>query len=278
MNAQPAKLQVDVTVRARKLTKTYPSPRGFRSLLRNPFRSPPGVTALREVDFELAKGEICALLGPNGAGKTTFIKILVNLVLPSSGSVEVFGHDLRTDPIEARRRIGYVPSDERSFFWRLSGRENLRFFATLHGADRLQVESEIERCSESFSLGRLLPRRFGMLSSGQKKLFAIVRALIPPRPVLVLDEPTNSLDAHASSRLIEHVRDLARTEGRSAVWATHRLEEVERVADRVALIDRGRISFFGSVQELRRRCSGPTTDRVDQNPLQAILEQLRGEE
>jgi ABC-2 type transport system ATP-binding protein len=225
----------------------YPVQRGLLEVLRRPFAKPPGVEALKDIDMQARRGEIFGLLGPNGAGKTTLTRILCNLIDPTSGSVRVCGHDLRRAPVALRRSVGLVSSDERSFFWRLSALENLMFFSALHRVPSAEARARIGHYVEFFGLESAQTRRFGLCSSGQKKLFAIIRALVPRHPVLVFDEATNALDPTTAARLLEYVRDdLAGKEGRTIVWATHRLEEAQEICDSVMLIYRGRSRFAGS--------------------------------
>ena len=201
-------------IRVRGIQKTYAPQRGLIDVLRRPFQRPAGTHALKGVDLDVGEGEIFGGLGPNGAGKTTFLKILVNLVLPSAGEATLAGHDLVRDPIEVRRSVGYIPSDERSFFWRLSGLDNLRFFASLQEITPREAERRIEHYIELFGMGRYANQTFALYSSGQKKMFTIVRGLLARPPILVFDEPTNSLDPPMAKQVMDHVTQLA-AEGRA---------------------------------------------------------------
>jgi len=222
-----------------------------------------------------SEAQVTGLLGPNGAGKTTLIKILANLVSPSSGVVRADGVDARSQRLALRRRIGYVPSEERSFFWRLSGMENLRFFAALWEIPAQEAALRIREYLQLFEIEALAPRRFESYSAGQKKLFTIVRALLPQPDILVLDEPTNSLDPPNARRVMAHVRDqLVAEEGCTVLWATHRLEEVHEICDYVALVDEGRVRFAGSAAEFAS-LSGADADQAPQlGPLMDVFDKL----
>jgi ABC-2 type transport system ATP-binding protein len=235
------------------------------------------VHALRNLHFQVDRGTVLGLLGPNGAGKTTLIKILASLVLPTAGTVQLGGFDVVRASLRARRQVGYVPSDERSFFWRLSGRENLRFFANLHEVETNLATARIGAFLDMFALAGVADDRFGTYSSGVKKLFTIGRALIPAPPILVLDEPTNSLDPLAGGKLMRYVREeLAGQRGCTVIWATHRLEEVQEICDEVLLIHRGETRFHGTIPELLAAHAGDEVG-ARRTILTEVFEQLVSE-
>jgi ABC-2 type transport system ATP-binding protein len=267
--------QVGPAIEIRDLVKTYRLSAGLLEVLRHPLRKPKQVDALRGLNLEVPRGQITGLLGPNGAGKTTLIKILANLVSPSFGEVRVNGIDAQSQRLALRRCIGYVPSEERSFFWRLSGLENLRFFTVLWEIPPQQAEQRIHEHLERFGLARIASRRFESYSAGQKKMFTIVRALLPQPEILVLDEPTNSLDPPNARLVMNHVRDqLVAEEGRTVLWATHRLEEVHELCDYVALVDEGQIRFAGRAAEFSN-LSGADPDQVPAlGPLMDVFDKL----
>ena len=210
------------------------------------------VTAVDGVDLRVEKGELFGLLGPNGAGKTTLVKMLCTLIIPTSGTMLVDGHDVVRDEAAVRRSIGLVGSEERSFYWRLSGRQNLEFFAALHG---LRGEKMHRRIGELLALMDLEPvadRMFQTFSTGTKQKMCIARGLLTDPSVLFLDEPTRSLDPLIAENVRRFVKDvLVREHGRSVVLTTHRLEEAAQVCDRIAIMDKGRIRACGTLPELR---------------------------
>jgi ABC-2 type transport system ATP-binding protein len=173
-------------------------------------------------------GERVALLGPNGAGKSTLLRILATTVLPDAGEVRVLGYDVARNPIAVRRVVGASLGDERSWYWRLSGRRNLEFFAVLHGASRRAARAR----SDS------LLRQVGM-----RARLSLARALVNQPSVLLLDEPTRSLDPIASVDFRETLTRLAREDGICVLFATHDLHEAAEVADRVVGLHEGRVAF-----------------------------------
>jgi ABC-2 type transport system ATP-binding protein len=200
------------------------------------------VIALAGVSFNVAAGEVVALLGANGAGKTTLLRILGTTIICDSGEAIVAGHSVTTAPAKVRRSIGFLLADERSWYWRLTGRHNLQFFATLHGLRRKQAARHVERLLEEVGLSNAADRSFGGYSSGMRLRLSLARALLPEPPVLLLDEPTRSLDPIAT----KHFRDLLLqiTEHREAavLIATHDLHEAAAVASRVLILDEGRLT------------------------------------
>jgi ABC-2 type transport system ATP-binding protein len=205
--------------------------------------------ALANVRFEVRAGELHALLGPNGAGKTTLIRILLGLLQPTGGSVELLGRDVRRYAAELRRLVGFVPSGDRSFYLRISGFENLVFFARLQGMRRREAKARSLEVLEHVGLAEAAGERVGAYSHGMQKRLSIARALLANPTVLLVDEATHDLDPEGAERVRNLVR-LACSQGAAVVWATQRLEEIRGLADRVTLLHRGRVEFAGGVHEL----------------------------
>jgi ABC-2 type transport system ATP-binding protein len=248
---------MSAAVLADRLTKVYVKRRSLRELGLHPLRRAERVTALQEISLEARAGEIFGLLGPNGAGKTTFLKILAGLVLPSGGRALVGGVDVARDDRAVKRAIGFVTSDERSFYWRLTGRENLDFFARLYGlrgAAARRVSSELLRVMDMDSIA---DRSFMSYSTGMKQRLGIARALLHDPPILCLDEPTRSLDPIAAKHLRRFVVDrLNRERGKTVLLATHNLQEAEELCGRLVVLDRGRVLRQGSVAGITRGLPG----------------------
>lgn len=239
----------------RNLSKTYPSPfRRLRAFFRRPVKEP--VEALRDVSFEVRAGEIFGLIGRNGAGKTTLTKIVATLVQPTTGDVSVLGDDSVRHDESVRRKIGLATAEERSFYWRLTGEQNLLFFARLHGLSDRTAKQRISELFAKLELEEVARRRFGEMSTGNKQRLAVARAMLSQPPVLLLDEPTRSLDPLAAARMRELIRSLAQQDPPVTIFLTsHNLAEVETLCERVAIISRGRIRAIDTPQHLRRLTS-----------------------
>jgi ABC-2 type transport system ATP-binding protein len=228
--------------------RTYQPVKGFlRAVTRTATDVP--VEALRGIDFTVRRGRILGLVGPNGAGKTTLIRIIAGLLDPDGGRVLIDGHDPALDQRAAARAVGLVLADDRSLYWRLTGRQNLEFHGALFGMSRAEANARAEEVLAVAGLEDVSRRVFGY-STGMRARLAIARALIAHPPVLVLDEPTRSLDPVAARDTCDMLRNLA-DGGRAVLLASHRLEELERIADDIAVLIDGRITFLGSVDELR---------------------------
>ncbi|HET6973424.1 MAG TPA: ABC transporter ATP-binding protein [Pyrinomonadaceae bacterium] len=246
----------------RNLSKTYPVPfRRVRAFFRRPVKDP--VEALRDVSFDVETGEIFGLIGRNGAGKTTLTKIVATLVQPTTGSVSVHGHDSVSNDEHVRRQIGLSTAEERSFYWRLTSEQNLMFFARLHGLSDRVAKQRIKDVFTKLELDEVARRRFGELSTGNKQRLAVARALLAIPPVLLLDEPTRSLDPLAAARMRHLIRSLANQDPPVTILLTsHNLTEVETLCARVAIISRGRIRAIDTPRNLRDLTSGSETVEV----------------
>ncbi|MBA2239835.1 MAG: ABC transporter ATP-binding protein [Solirubrobacterales bacterium] len=199
--------------------------------------------ALDSVTIEVEAGEIIALLGPNGAGKSTLLRILGATVLPDAGSAELDGHDVVTDTEEAKRAVGLMLAEERSWYWRLSGRRNLEFFCALHGLRSRQGRERADELLSEFGLRDAADRPCGGYSAGMRARLSLGRALISRPAVLLLDEPTRSLDPVSSVAFRELVLRMAHEEGTAILLATHSLHEAASVATRTIGLAEGRVAF-----------------------------------
>jgi ABC-2 type transport system ATP-binding protein len=241
-----------VAISIDQVSKTYPVPfLRLKKLLRRKFKPP--VDAVRNVSLEIREGEIFGLIGPNGAGKTTLTKIIATLVQPTTGHVTVRGYDSVRRDEEVRRNLGLASAEERSFYWRLTSEQNLNFFATLYGLNGATAKKRIAELFELFDFQDLAKRRFAELSTGNKQRLAVARAMLASPPVLLLDEPTRSLDPIAAARMRATIKSLARNAvNRATVFFTsHNLTEVEELCDRVAIISKGEIRALDTPRNLR---------------------------
>ncbi len=209
--------------------------------------------ALANVDLEVNEGEFVGLLGPNGAGKTTLFKVLSTLILPDTGRATVLGHDVVRSPATTRRVLAPVIADERSLHWRLTATENLRLFSALHGVPRAEVAVRVRELLGLVGLDATTTQLVGTFSSGMKQRLLIARALLARPRVLLLDEPTRSLDPISARALRVFLRDeLVGRQGCTVLLATHSAEEAFGLCDRVAVLDRGRLLATGPVEQLAR--------------------------
>jgi len=240
-----------VAISIQNVSKTYPvSLAGARKFLR--MKTGAAVDALCDVSLEVSEGEVFGLIGRNGAGKTTLAKIIATLVQPTEGAVSVRGFDSVREDGRVRAQVGLASAEERSFYWRLTVEQNLVFFARLYGLPARDGRQRIEELLELFELTSLRRRRFGELSTGNKQRMAVARALLNSPPVLLLDEPTRSLDPLAAASMRELIGSLARgTRPVTILLTSHNLAEVEELCERVAVISRGRIRAVDDPIRLR---------------------------
>ena len=231
------------------LVKRFPKTVGYRHIL--PWVHGEKVTALDGISLEVEEGELFGLLGPNGAGKTTLMKILSTLVLPNSGRAMIFGHDVVAEESEARSMVGLITADERSFYWRLSGRQNLLFFAALYQLQRREAAKRADEMLELLGLADAADQRFQTYSTGMRQKMAIARGLLANPRVLLVDEPTRSLDPVSAQTVRDFLKEKISRTGCTIILATHQMGEAEQLCDRVAILDQGRILALGTIRELR---------------------------
>lgn len=207
--------------------------------------------ALDGVSLAVARGEVFGVLGPNGAGKTTTVRVLNGLLRPERGSVRIGGLDPTTEGDAVRARTG-VLTESPSLYESMSGRDNLRFFGTLHGLAGAALDERVAAALEAVGLADRARDKAGTYSKGMKQRLAIARAVLHDPPVLFLDEPTSGLDPESASQVNALIRRLA-SEGRTVYLCTHLLNEAERLCQRFALFHRGRVLATGTKAELAQR-------------------------
>jgi ABC-2 type transport system ATP-binding protein len=205
--------------------------------------------AVDRLTLTIPPGELFALLGPNGAGKTTTIKMLTGLLRPMGGSVRVCGHDVVTDLRLAALSIGYVP-EEPFLYEKLTGRELLEFVAEMRGLDRPTIDRRIRRECEYFELDEFVDDLAETYSHGMKQRLIFASALLHDPAVLVIDEPMIGLDPRSVRAVKDRLRDQA-TAGTTVFMSTHTLVVAEEIADRIGIMDQGRLHFLGTVAELQ---------------------------
>ena len=244
------------SVRVRDLSKRFPVRRGWGESLRHPLATR-WVTSVDGISFDVRRGEFFGLLGPNGAGKTTLLKMLATFVTPDSGSAEIEGIDVVSDAAEARRWVVPVIASERSLYWRLTARENLELFAHLWNVPRHGIADRVNDVLGVVDLRDTASKLVGQFSSGMMQRLLIARALLADPRVLLLDEPTRSLDPVSARAFRRFLREeLAERRQCAVVIATHSAEEAFDLCDRVAVLDRGKLLAVGVASELARELEG----------------------
>jgi ABC-2 type transport system ATP-binding protein len=227
----------DNVIEARGLLKTYGSAR-----------------AVDAIDLSIRRGEIFGLLGPNGAGKTTTILMMLGLTETSGGSVEVLGFNPVRQPLEVKRRVGYLP-DAVGFYDHLTARENLTYTARLLGLPRREIDGRIEEAMKAVALDDVIDKRVATYSRGMRQRLGIAEIVMKKAEVAILDEPTSGLDPHATIELLEMIRGLKKA-GVAVLLSSHLLDRVQSVCDRVALFNKGKIALMGTVVELANQVLG----------------------
>jgi ABC-2 type transport system ATP-binding protein len=231
MNTQPP-------IEIKKLWVKYPSPK----------RGVPAKTAVSELDLEIHSGEVFGLLGPNGAGKTTTMNVLLGFVNATAGDAKIFGLTAR-EP-QARQRLGYLP--ELTYYYKfLSAEELLRFYAEIFGIPKLQREKRIDDVLKLVDLEQARKRLIKTYSKGMQQRVGLAQALINNPDLLILDEPTSGLDPVGRMQVREIIQRL-KSEGKTVLFSSHELGEVETVCDRVAILHEGKLRVVGSVDALTK--------------------------
>ncbi|ACL10583.1 ABC transporter ATP-binding protein [Desulfurococcus amylolyticus] len=246
----------DYSIVAEGLVKRYVT-RQRKGLFKS---TPQVIEALRGVSFKVRRGEVVGLLGLNGAGKTTTVKILATLLIPDEGDAWINGFHVVKDVDDVRRGIGVVFSVEKGFYAKLTGRENLRYFAALYGLSSSEAEKRVEELLRLLELDKLgaSDRLFEEYSLGMKARLGLARALLRDPPVLILDEPTLGLDPPSARKIRSLVREMAGN-GKTILYTTHNMFEAELVCDKILLIDKGRIIAEGTPGKLKEKVAGKRT-------------------
>jgi ABC-2 type transport system ATP-binding protein len=247
---QEAPRAAPVAVRVQGVSKRFLMRRTFKQMLQHPFRRE-WAQALNDLSCEIRGGEFFGFLGANGAGKTTLFKILATLIIPDHGAVTIEGMDVASRPSEVRRILTPVIADERSLRWRLTARENLRLYAVLYEVPKERVASRVDEVLDLVKLDPRDTKLVGRYSSGMKQRLLIARALLAQPRILLLDEPTRSLDPVSARNLRTFLREeLCRALGCTVLLATHTTEEAFEFCDRVAILDKGRLVAIGPTEQL----------------------------
>ena len=241
-------------IEIRDLRKVFTQNVGRASVWRKLIARPETTSfvALDGLNLDIGEGEFFSLLGPNGAGKTSTVKILCTLLLPDGGSCRIAGLDVVRDAREVRRQIGVSIRGERSVYWRLTGRQNLEYFASLYGIRGRTARSRVEEVARVVGLEERIDDYVERYSMGMKQRLAIGASLVHRPRILMLDEPTIGLDPHGARALRTLIREeLCEAEGVTVLYTTHYMQEADDMSDRVAIIHEGRKVAEGTPSQMR---------------------------
>ncbi len=252
----------NLALRVENLDKYFPAPAsGWRALFVPLLQLT--VPALLDVSFEVPRGEVLALVGANGAGKSTLLRILTTLLLPTAGSAEVCGFDVSRNPASVRLQLGYHTGADQCLYARLTGRENLQLFAALNNLSREDATRRILELGDLLGLATLLDRQVRTLSTGNIHRLGLARAMLHRPSVLLLDEPTRSLDPLAAAEFRQFLlQRVVREQGTTVLFASHTLAEVEQMAGRIAVLDRGRLLACDTPTAVKRAAGADTLERA----------------
>ncbi len=227
----------------------------LQELCRLNFKGRNTVSALDNISFTLEKNKILCILGPNGSGKTTLLKIISTLILPDKGKVWINGSSVEK---EIKSSVGLLLDEERSLYWRLTGMQNLEFFAALYGLSKIETRARIEELFSLFKIG-FANRRFDTYSSGMKRKIAIIRTLLHQPQLLLLDEPTKSLDYNTAEELRQFIKNLTQ-QGKTVVFTTHNIEEAQKFGSTYLLLHKGKNMGFGNTDNLKKQLGNSAAD------------------
>lgn len=232
------------------LSKYFRQPKSLFDLMKKPFKKTALVTVLSNINLTINKGEIFALLGPNGAGKTTLIKTLCALILPDQGKITVSGYDLLKQERLAKTKIGLAVGEERSLYWRLTGRQNLQFFGAMYNIPKIKLNNKIKELNSILEIDDL-DKLFENYSAGMKNRIGLARCLINDPEIIFMDEPTKSLDPGAANKFRIFIKEtLVKKLAKTVFFATHQIDEAAELAERIAIISQGRIKAQGKIEDI----------------------------
>lgn len=239
------------------LHKQFPLSRQQRREMGGSFHSRT-IEAVHDVSFTCLPGRIFALLGPNGAGKTTTLRLIATMLRPTSGTITVAGHDVVKEPVEVRKRVGFLTGNT-GLYDRLTPDELVRYYADLHGLDRNTYAARRDELFTLLGIHEFAGRRIAKLSSGMKQKVSIARTIIHDPPIVVFDEATAALDVVTSRGIIQFIRR-CKEQGKTVLFSTHRMGEVSLLSDDLAIIHRGRLIHSGTYQEFTSRMQTPSVE------------------
>jgi ABC-2 type transport system ATP-binding protein len=252
-------------VEVQSISKVFETKEG--PLLRKTARS---LVAVDGISFSVPRGEIFGLLGPNGAGKTTTVKMLCTLITPSCGDAFVNGFSVMKHQQKVRENLGVMLTGERTLYWKLTGRENLEYFAALYHMEPSYAKRRVEKLLNLVGLKERESTLVENYSTGMRIRLSFAKALLNEAPVLLFDEPTASLDPQSSRLIRDLIRDL-KEKGHAIILTTHNMEEADLLSDRVAIIDRGKIVMLGAPAELKQKVKSNDIIEIEGRNISGLL-------
>jgi len=232
---------MDFAIKTENLTKEFIVPDAMFNVP-SPFGGRKSIVAVDNISIEIKKGESLGLVGANGSGKTTLLKLLATLILPTRGSAHVNGYNVVKEGRDVRGSVGLVLGEQRSFYWRLTGRQNLNLFAALYKLSAVETVKTIKSLSSFLEIEKYMDNIFYRYSAGVKQRFSIARSLLGDPQILLLDEPTKSLDSAITEKLSAFIkRDFVGKQGKTVLFSTHDCQKADIFSDRIAIIEQGKI-------------------------------------
>ena len=216
--------------------------------------------AVKDVSFCAENGSILGLLGPNGAGKTTLLRMLSTALKPSAGTAKIDGVDLVGNPLEVRKKIGFL-SDNTGLYGRLTAREMIKYYGKLHGLDYSRLHRRMDELFNVLDMTDFVDKRNDSLSSGMKQKVSIARTLIHEPDVIMFDEPTTGLDVAAAEAILKFI-ETCKDQGKTVVFCTHHMHEVDRLCDKVVVLNKGRVCFDGSIEKMHSETGQSRMDKA----------------
>lgn len=240
-------------VKAEELSMKFPITKRYIEYIKSPFKTK-YFTSLSDISLEIKSGDRIAFLGHNGAGKTTLLKLIGGLLYPSSGKILVDGYNTKKENNKAREKVGFVLNEERSFYWRLTGKQNLEFFASLDNLKGKELTDKVNLLIDLVGLGGHENKKFAGYSSGMKQKLAIARGLLSDPEILILDEPTRTLDPISVKEVGEIISQRVHKEGnKTLLIATHSMEEAKALCNKICFMKNGRIIDFVKISDVLQK-------------------------